>query len=46
MQGPNDEQAKELLDFAHHIYLLTLDHQLFLAPVENPQVAVPRILHL
>ena len=36
--GPNDEQAKELLDFAHHMYLLTLDHRLFLAPIKDPQV--------
>ena len=35
--GPNDEHAKEILDFAHHMYLLTLDHKLHLAPVSNPQ---------
>lgn len=34
--GPNDELAKEILDFAHHMYLLTLDQKLFLAPVDNP----------
>lgn len=39
MQGPNDEKAKEILDFAHHMYLLTLDHKLFLAPITDPQVA-------
>lgn len=36
--GPNDEPAKEILDFAHHMYLLTLDHKLHLAPIRNPQV--------
>lgn len=35
--GPNDELAKEILDFAHHMYLLTLDQKLHLAPVQNPQ---------
>ncbi|KAF2253092.1 S-adenosyl-L-methionine-dependent methyltransferase [Trematosphaeria pertusa] len=35
--GPNDELAKEILDFAHHMYLLTLDHKLHLAPIKNPQ---------
>jgi ubiquinone/menaquinone biosynthesis C-methylase UbiE len=35
--GPNDELAKEILDFAHHMYLLTLDHKLHLAPINNPQ---------
>ncbi|KAH7109416.1 S-adenosyl-L-methionine-dependent methyltransferase [Dendryphion nanum] len=35
--GPNDELAKEILDFAHHMYLLTLDHKLHLAPIQNPQ---------
>ena len=35
--GPNDELAKEILDFAHHMYLLTLDQKLHLAPVVNPQ---------
>lgn len=34
--GPNDELAKEILDFAHHMYLLTLDQKLHLAPIENP----------
>lgn len=37
MQGPNDELAKEILDFAHHMYLLTLDRKLHLAPIKNPQ---------
>jgi hypothetical protein len=35
--GPNDEPAKEILDFAHHMYLLTLDQKLHLAPIQNPQ---------
>ncbi|CAN9301633.1 unnamed protein product [Alternaria alternata] len=35
--GPNDELAKEILDFAHHMYLLTLDQKLHLAPLQNPQ---------
>lgn len=35
--GPNDELAKEILDFAHHMYLLTLDHKLHLAPIKQPQ---------
>src|SRR5690242_21794597 len=35
--GPNDEPAKEILDFAHHMYLLTLDQKLHLAPISNPQ---------
>jgi hypothetical protein len=38
--GPNDEPAKEILDFAHHMYLLTLDHKLHLAPIKNPQVCM------
>jgi|TARA_R110002003_G_scaffold463_2_gene20029 hypothetical protein len=35
--GPNDELAKEILDFAHHMYLLTLDQKLHLAPLQSPQ---------
>jgi hypothetical protein len=35
--GPNDELAKEILDFAHHMYLLTLDQKLHLAPIREPQ---------
>ncbi|ORX95309.1 S-adenosyl-L-methionine-dependent methyltransferase [Clohesyomyces aquaticus] len=35
--GPNDELAKEILDFAHHMYLLTLDHKLHVAPIRSPQ---------
>lgn len=35
--GPNDDMAKEILDFAHHMYLLTLDRKLHLAPLQHPQ---------
>ncbi|KAF1951808.1 S-adenosyl-L-methionine-dependent methyltransferase [Byssothecium circinans] len=35
--GPNDELAKEILDFAHHMYLVTLDRKLHLAPLRDPQ---------
>lgn len=35
--GPNDEPAKEILDFAHHMYYLTLDQKLHLAPLQYPQ---------
>jgi methylase of polypeptide subunit release factors len=35
--GPNDELAKEILDFAHHMYLLTMDQKLHLAPLHHPQ---------
>jgi hypothetical protein len=35
--GPNDELAKEILDFAHHMYLLTLDQKLYLAPITCPE---------
>ena len=34
---PNDEHAKEILDFAHHMYLLTFDQKLHLAPIQAPQ---------
>ncbi|KAF2099340.1 S-adenosyl-L-methionine-dependent methyltransferase [Rhizodiscina lignyota] len=33
--GPNDEPANETQDLAHHMYLLTLDGKLHLAPIEN-----------
>jgi hypothetical protein len=29
--------GKEILDFAHHMYLLTLDQKLYLAPIQSPQ---------
>ncbi len=36
--GPNDEQQSDNLDILHHICTLTLEGQLFLAPIpENPQ---------
>ncbi|KKK13992.1 UMTA [Aspergillus rambellii] len=35
--GPNDEVANALVDLAHHMYFLTLDGKLHLAPIENPQ---------
>jgi hypothetical protein len=38
--GPNDELAKEILDFAHHMYLLTLDQKLHLAPIRDPQTVL------
>lgn len=36
-QGPNDETANEQQDVAHHMYYLTLDGKLHLAPLKNPQ---------
>jgi SAM-dependent methyltransferase len=36
--GPNDEKQNNQLDLAHNLYLLTLDGQLFLAPIgDSPQ---------
>jgi len=35
--GPNDEAAQDILDMAHHMYLLTLDNKLHLAPLEDPE---------
>ncbi|KAL4790674.1 S-adenosyl-L-methionine-dependent methyltransferase [Aspergillus venezuelensis] len=35
--GPNDEVANAQQDLAHHMYFLTLDGKLHLAPIENPQ---------
>ncbi|KDB21827.1 hypothetical protein H109_06217 [Trichophyton interdigitale MR816] len=35
--GPNDEIANDQQDLAHHMYLLTLDGKLHLAPISNPQ---------
>ncbi|KAI9655505.1 MAG: hypothetical protein M1821_005298 [Bathelium mastoideum] len=31
--GPNDDRQNELVDLAHHMYLITLDGQLHLAPI-------------
>ncbi|PGH07447.1 hypothetical protein GX51_01748 [Blastomyces parvus] len=35
--APNDEKANEVLDIAHHSYLLMLKKKLYLAPIEKPQ---------
>ncbi|KAI9650022.1 hypothetical protein NHQ30_000035 [Ciborinia camelliae] len=35
--GPNDESSSDSQDLAHHMYLMTLDGKLHLAPLENPQ---------
>ncbi|CEL11728.1 hypothetical protein ASPCAL14825 [Aspergillus calidoustus] len=35
--GPNDEQAQKLQEISHHMYYITFDERLFLAPVINPQ---------
>ncbi|KAK2747150.1 hypothetical protein FQN57_002407 [Myotisia sp. PD_48] len=35
--GPNDEVANNQQDLAHHMYLLTLDGKLHLAPLSHPQ---------
>ncbi|KAF2456730.1 SAM dependent methyltransferase [Lineolata rhizophorae] len=35
--GPNDEQQSDSLDIAHHIWTLTKDGNLHLAPLQNPQ---------
>ena len=37
MKGPNDERANDQQDLAHHLYLMTLEGKLHLAPIENPQ---------
>ena len=34
---PNDEEEQERLDLYHHIWLLILDGELFVAPLENPR---------
>ena len=44
LQGPNDETANEQQDVAHHMYYLTLDGRLHLAPLNNPQVWVLRLI--
>ncbi|GAT19533.1 UMTA [Aspergillus luchuensis] len=38
--GPNDDIANEQQDLAHHMYCLTLDGKLHLAPISNPQVCL------
>jgi hypothetical protein len=43
--APNDEIHNDQQDMAHHLWLLTLDNKLYLAPILNPQVSqhqVPR----
>lgn len=35
-KGPNDESANDQQDLAHHMYLMTLEGKLHLAPICNP----------
>ena len=35
-KGPNDEHSNDLQDLAHHMYLMTLEGKLHLAPLDNP----------
>jgi len=37
--APNDETQNDQQDMAHHLWLLTLDNKLYLAPIINPQVS-------
>ena len=37
--APNDEIQNDQQDMAHHLWLLTLDNKLYLAPILNPQVS-------
>ncbi|KAL0944614.1 uncharacterized protein CTRU02_202501 [Colletotrichum truncatum] len=41
---PNDETEKERLDLQHHMFLLTLDNALGLAPPNKPDSKVRRVL--
>ncbi|KAL1987708.1 hypothetical protein VTN96DRAFT_2548 [Rasamsonia emersonii] len=34
---PNDEEEQDRMDMWHHIYLLLLGGELYLAPIKNPQ---------
>lgn len=34
--GPNDETHNDQQDIAHHAWRLALNHQLYLAPIQNP----------
>ncbi|KAI4130919.1 MAG: hypothetical protein LQ347_003203 [Umbilicaria vellea] len=34
---PNDEQMNQLQNISHHLFLLTLDDKLFLAPLKDPK---------
>ena len=36
-RGPNDEGAQETIDISHHLCTLTLDGELFLAPIPDPE---------
>jgi hypothetical protein len=35
-KGPNDQYSNDLQDLAHHMYLMTLEGKLHLAPLDNP----------
>lgn len=35
--GPNDEIEQERLDLQHHLFVMTMDNKLHLAPLTNPQ---------
>ncbi|KAJ9269310.1 hypothetical protein DTO212C5_4582 [Paecilomyces variotii] len=35
--GPNDEEAQETNDLAHHVNLLMMNQRLYLAPLDKPQ---------
>lgn len=39
-RGPNDENAADHLDIAHHLYLLTLNDKIHLAPLPKKQTNV------
>jgi SAM-dependent methyltransferase len=39
IQGPNDEPASEIQDLAHHMYLITLDNKLHVAPLKEIHVS-------
>ncbi|KAE9373877.1 S-adenosyl-L-methionine-dependent methyltransferase [Stipitochalara longipes BDJ] len=35
--GPNDEIEQERLDLQHHLFVMTMDNKLHLAPLKNPK---------
>lgn len=35
--GPNDESAQDQQDLSHHLWVLTLKGELYLAPIKTPQ---------
>jgi hypothetical protein len=37
--APNDELHNDQQDIAHHLWLLTLDNKLYLAPITDPHVS-------